>query len=98
MRATARPSIRVLLRAGPPEGEVEAAADAAAGWDGDHYAVLENGSGWSRLIWRSVWDSEADAREFRDVLKAYADARFPGENNSLTFSGREVFFERRQFR
>jgi hypothetical protein len=90
--------IRVLLRAGPPEGEVEAAADAAAGWDGDHYAVLENGSGWSRLIWRSVWDSEADAREFRDVLKAYAGRRFPGEDNSVTLSGQEVFFERPRFR
>jgi hypothetical protein len=91
--------IRVLLRAGPPEVEVEAeaAADAAAGWDGDHYAVLENGNGWYRLVWRSVWDSEADAREFRDVLKAYADARF-GEDNSLTLSGQEVFFERPRFR
>ena len=87
--------IRVLLRAGP---EGEAAAGAAAGWGGDRYAILERESGPYRLVWRSVWDSEADAREFRDVLKAYADARFPGENNSLTFSGREVFFERPQFR
>jgi hypothetical protein len=87
--------IRVLLRASP---EGEAAVGAAAGWGGDRYAVLENGSGWYRLVWRSVWDSEADAREFRDVLKAYADARFPGENNSLTLSGQEVFFERPRFR
>jgi len=87
--------IRVLLRAGP---EGEAAAGAAAGWDGDRYAVLENGSDSYRLVWRSVWDSESDAREFRDVLKAYADARFPGEKNLLTLSGREVFFERPRFR
>src|SRR3990170_1174813 len=87
--------IRVLLRAG---SEGEAAADAAAGWDGDRYAVLENGSGSYRLAWRSVWDSEADAREFRNVLKAYADAGFPGEDNSLTLSGQEVFFERPRFR
>jgi hypothetical protein len=87
--------IRVLLRAGP---EGEAAAGAAAGWDGDRYAVLENGSDTYRLVWRSVWDSESDAREFRDVLKAYADARFPGEKNLLTLSRREVFFERPRFR
>jgi hypothetical protein len=87
--------IRVLLRGGP---EAEAAGAAAAGWDGDHYAVLENGQGSYRLVWRSVWDSEGDAREFREVLKAYRDARFPGESDSLTLRGREVFFERPRFR
>ena len=87
--------IRVLLRAGP---EAESAVGAAAGWDGDRYAVLEAGSGSHRLVWRSVWDSEADAREFRDALKSYADARFTGEKYSLTLSGQEVFFERPRFR
>jgi hypothetical protein len=87
--------IRVLLRAGP---EGEAAADAAAGWGGDRYAVLEVGQGSYRLLWRSVWDSEEDAREFRDVLKAYADARFPAETLTLTLAGKEVFFERPRFR
>ncbi len=87
--------IRVLLRGGPAG---ESAAAAAAGWGGDRYAVLGDGSGSYRLVWRSVWDSESDAREFRDALKAYADARFVGENNSLTSSGREVVFERRRFR
>ena len=95
--------IRVLLRAGPaglaPKGEAAAdAAAAAAGWGGDRYAVLESGGGSYRLVWRSVWDSEADAREFRNVLKAYTEARFPGENNALTLSGQEVFFERPRFR
>jgi len=87
--------IRVLLRGGP---EAEAAADAAAGWDGDRYAVLENESGSHRLVWRSVWDSDVDAREFRDVLGAYVAARFPGEDNPVTLNGTEVFFERKKFR
>jgi hypothetical protein len=87
--------IRVLLRAGT---EGEAATDAAAGWDGDRYAVLDSGGGSYRLVWRSVWDSEEDAREFRDVLKTYTDARFPGEKLTLTLTGREVFFERPRFR
>lgn len=87
--------IRVLLREG---AESELAARAAAGWDGDRYAVVETGGGWHRLLWRSVWDSEADAREFRDVLKSYAEARFAGEKSTVALSGREVFFERPRFR
>ncbi|HJS75736.1 MAG TPA: hypothetical protein VJ921_15695, partial [Vicinamibacteria bacterium] len=86
---------RVLLR-GSPEGE--AASGAAAGWDGDRYAVLPAAQGSYRLVWRSVWDSEEDAREFRDVLKVYADASFAGEKITLTLGGREVFFERPRFR
>ena len=87
--------IRVLLREG---AESELAARAAAGWDGDRYAVVETGGGWHRLLWRSVWDSEADAREFRDALKSYAEARFATEKSTVALSGREVFFERPRFR
>jgi hypothetical protein len=87
--------IRVLLRQG---AESELAVSAAAGWDGDRYAVVENGGGSHRLLWRSVWDSEADALEFRDALKSYAEGRFPGEKSTVTLSGREVFFERPRFR
>lgn len=87
--------IRVLLRAGR---KADAAAAAAAGWGGDRYAVVETEAGWYRLIWRSVWDSEADAREFSDALKAYAGERFSGERNPLAVSGREVVFERSRFR
>jgi hypothetical protein len=86
--------IRVLLRGGP---EASAAGDAAAGWDGDRYAVLPAGQGNYRLVWRTVWDSEEDAREFRDVLKAYTDSRFAGEKLRVELSGREVFFERPSF-
>ncbi len=87
--------IRVLLRSGPNAG---ASTAGASGWGGDRYAVVEGESGWYRLVWRSVWDTETDAREFRDALDAYARARFPGEDNALKLSGREVFFERRRFR
>ncbi|HXF96763.1 MAG TPA: hypothetical protein VNI61_11750 [Gemmatimonadales bacterium] len=44
----------------------------AAGWDGDRYLVLDAGSGGSQgshaFVWYSVWDSEADAREFAEGL------------------------------
>ena len=44
---------------------------AAAGWDGDRYAVFERPGGALGLVWGSTWDTEADAREF-----AAAYARF----------------------
>jgi hypothetical protein len=37
---------------------------AAAGWDGDRYAVFEGPEGKLGLTWVSTWDSEEDAREF----------------------------------
>ena len=37
---------------------------AAAGWDGDRYAVFEGPKGKLGLVWASTWDSEDDAREF----------------------------------
>jgi hypothetical protein len=38
---------------------------AAAGWDGDRYTFLENrDDGRDLFIWRTVWDSVEEAREF----------------------------------
>ncbi len=37
---------------------------AAAGWDGDRYAVFEGPKNKLGLVWLSTWDSEDDAREF----------------------------------
>jgi hypothetical protein len=39
-------------------------SDAAAGWDGDRYAVYEKKEGQLGLAWFSTWDSASDAREF----------------------------------
>lgn len=39
---------------------------AAAGWDGDRYAVFEGPEGALGLVWLSTWDSENDAREFAE--------------------------------
>ena len=38
--------------------------NAAAGWDGDRYAVFEGTNEHLGLVWFSTWDSEEDAREF----------------------------------
>jgi hypothetical protein len=52
--------IRSLLEAG---GEA-----AAEGWGGDGWRLYDSG-GRTLLLWRSEWDSPADAREFADALR-----------------------------
>ena len=37
---------------------------AAAGWDGDRYAVFEGREGRVGLVWFSTWDTDDEAREF----------------------------------
>ena len=39
--------------------------EAAAGWDGDRYAVFEGPKAKLGLVWVSTWDSIDDAREFQ---------------------------------
>jgi hypothetical protein len=44
---------------------------AAAGWDGDRYAVFERPNQQFALVWVSTWDTEQDAREFSKGYIAY---------------------------
>ena len=85
--------IKVLLRYGTSSQHAEMAAE---GWGGDRYAVLAAERGY-RLVWRSRWDSENDAREFEAALGAHFETRFPGEALRLQRRGSEVFFERPYF-
>jgi hypothetical protein len=49
---------------------------AAAGWGGDRYQVYERGAGGPLgLVWRTVWDTEADATEFAGAYEVYAQKR-----------------------
>ncbi len=50
-------------------------AKAAAGWDGDRYAVFETPEKKLGLVWLSTWDSEADAREFAESYTRYQTRR-----------------------
>jgi hypothetical protein len=56
----------VLLEMAPDAGE------AAAGWDGDRYAVYENDEGKLGLAWFTTWDSADDAREFAYTYSYFA--------------------------
>ena len=48
---------------------------AAAGWDGDRYAIFEDPQNRLALVWLSTWDSEDDAREFAHAYVAYQTAK-----------------------
>lgn len=56
----------MLGRAGPK---------AAAGWDGDRYAVFEGPAEKLGLVWLSTWDGEDDAREFAQAYTRYQTRR-----------------------
>ena len=55
----------------------EAARNAAAGWDGDRYALWAAGDE-EALVWQSVWDTEDDARAFARALALRTQERFGG--------------------
>jgi hypothetical protein len=48
---------------------------AAAGWDGDRYALWSDGTG-AVVAWQTAWDSDAEAEEFAAALRAYDESRF----------------------
>ncbi len=57
----------------------ETARNAAAGWDGDRFALWEEAeSGEEVLVWRSVWDTPQDARAFSRALAKFGETRWDG--------------------
>jgi hypothetical protein len=54
----------------------EKAWQAAAGWDGDTFVVWERETGRQVVVWRTVWDSSADAREFENGLVTFVEQRY----------------------
>lgn len=64
---------RVLLGNSPD------AIEAAKGWDGDRYQAWQHDDGRLGLAWVSVWDSEADARQFAEEVIFHDARRFEGD-------------------
>lgn len=58
----------ILLSGSQPQLTDQASA-AAAGWDGDRYQVWVNGDQ-ETVVWQTVWDSEQEATEFAEALRA----------------------------
>ncbi len=51
------------------------AEEAAAGWDGDRYALYANGSN-RVLVFATVWDTPADRQEFVAAYGLYAEKKY----------------------
>jgi len=68
--------IRLMLREFLPARDL--ADQAAAGWDGDIYRLLDGPQGES-LVWISRWDTPNDAREFADAAERAFRVRYEGE-------------------
>ncbi len=68
-------------------GERTVAERAAAGWDGDSYALLSN-DGRLGLVWHTAWDSEADAEEFAEAYQVAFHNRFGGGGSASELVGR----------
>ena len=83
--------VRVLLTA---ELGAERATQAARGWGGDRFAVIER-AGNERLVWNTVWDSPDEADEFYGALSAYASAKFIDGYTVDRTTARGVALERR---
>lgn len=80
--------IALLLADLPPGGGFDAitgayaipdpARNAAAGWDGDRYALWSNAAGQEALVWRTAWDTPQDARAFAAALSRFQETRWDG--------------------
>jgi hypothetical protein len=58
----------------------EAARNAAAGWDGDRYALWrDEASGREALVWWTAWDTPQDARAFAAALAKFEASRWQGD-------------------
>ena len=67
--------IRMFLREFLPGREM--ADQAAAGWNGDRYRLLDGPSGES-LVWVSRWDTPNDAAEFAEAARRAFRVRYEG--------------------
>jgi hypothetical protein len=66
-----------------------AATSAAAGWDGDRYAVVRGKDGALTGLVATVWDGPAEAEEFETAYRASLAARFGGDGTKRN-DGRAV--------
>ncbi|RMF69900.1 MAG: hypothetical protein D6743_01090, partial [Calditrichaeota bacterium] len=71
----------------------ELGKQAAKGWAGDTFAVLENKRSHNLLLLiYSTWDSEAEANEFEQAYRQLLRVKYPkqDENTVVKLAGRDV--------
>ena len=64
----------ILLETTLPEAR---ARTAAAGWGGDRWRSFEKAGGGTVVVWKTVWDTVAEAAEFDQSLRAACAAQMP---------------------
>jgi len=70
---------QLLLREFLDQAQAE---KAAAGWDGDIVELLRNDAGKEAVVLRFVFDTEEDAREFKDAYTALLAKKYPSSARS----------------
>jgi hypothetical protein len=75
--------LNVLLAEGPD------VADAAAGWNGDAFAIFHNGAS-ALLLWKAQWDTVPDCARFAAAFRSFLEKKFkltfrPGQNKGQAF-------------
>lgn len=81
---------RIVFKA---QGQADGDA-AAAGWDGDRYAVFKRkGSDETLMLLRTAWDSEAEATQFVDAYRRALAVKYEGASEpvSIEQQGSDVF-------
>lgn len=56
---------------------------ASSGWGGDRYIVSKNTKGEFSFFWKSVWDSEKDAKEFEEVASLKKEVMVSRKGNEV---------------
>jgi hypothetical protein len=56
-------------------GDAGIAAHGAAGWEGDRFLVVKTAQG-TGITWLTVWDTQIDAAQFRDLMEQTIEKRF----------------------
>jgi len=70
------------------------APELAAGWDGDAYVISENkDTGRLILVWRSIWDTEADAAEFAEGMNTVITRKYHEEKLALSAENNYFLYE-----
>ncbi|MCX7831080.1 MAG: hypothetical protein N2445_08510, partial [Acidobacteria bacterium] len=70
--------------------EVEKAQNASSGWGGDRYLVYQDSSGDILFVWKSVWDTEKDAREFEENISLRKDVFVLRKENEVLIKKRKA--------
>ncbi len=70
----------------------EKASQIAAGWGGDRYLFYEVSPEKRVLLWKIIWDTKKDAREFFDALEKLYRERYETEKTPPSDPSDSVFF------